>query len=91
MWRWWKATWREKQTATIGLLLLCGWNAFGIVNHVLVLLKLFAYPQEFWFVALTNYQLLYTLEITSIPLLLLGLLLLRKRAIGSADALAKPV
>lgn len=90
VWRWWRATRRERRAATIGLLLLGGWSAFGIVNHVLVLLKLFAYPQEFWFVALTNYQLLYALEMASIPLLLFGLLLLSKRTLGSADALAKP-
>lgn len=90
VWRWWSAKWRQRRVVTIGLLLFGGWSVFGIVNHLLVMLKLFAYPQEFWFVAITNYQLLYALEMARVPLLILGLVLLRKHALACSNIRSIP-
>lgn len=76
-WQWHQRLDPAVRAGHIGLLFLMGWAAASILNHALLLPRLLAYPQEFWFVAYVNYQLLYFMEAISIPMLLLGLLLLR--------------
>lgn len=76
-WQWRQRLDPSVRVGHLGLLLLMGWSLAGILNHALLLPRLIAYPQEFWFVAYVNYQLLYFLEAVSIPMLVMGLLLLR--------------
>ncbi len=76
-WQWHQQLDSKVRIGHFGLLFLMGWALAGILNHALLLPRLLAYPQQFWFVAYVNYQLLYFVEVISIPMLLLDLLLLR--------------
>lgn len=76
-WQWHQRLDASVRIGHIGLLFLMGWALAGIINHALLLPRLLAYPQQFWFVAYVSYQLLYFMEAVSVPMLLVGLLLLR--------------
>lgn len=76
-WQWHRRLGSSVRAGHIGLLLIMGWAAAGIINHLLLFPRLFAYPEQFWFIAYVSYELLYFLEAGSIPMLLLGLFLLR--------------
>lgn len=76
-WQWHQKLDAKVHTGHVGLLFLMGWAVAGVLNHALLLPRLLVYPQQFWFVAYASYQLLYFMEVVSVPILLIALLLLR--------------
>ncbi len=79
LWRWRRTVSPLQTRLHLGITFVMGWALFGVVNHLLVIPKVLAYPPQFWFIALVNVQMLYVMDVMSTPLFLIGMLLLRQR------------
>ena len=62
----------------IGIVLMMGWAVMGIVGNVLAIKRLLAYPPQFWFIALAQFELMFLLQSVSMLLLILGFLFVHK-------------
>lgn len=79
LWRWLRRqSWQKTKMTIFGIALMMGWAVMGIAGNVLAIKRLLAYPPQFWFIALAEFQLIFILQSTSMFLLILGFLLVHK-------------
>lgn len=71
-------SWQKTKATILGIVLMISWAVMGIAGNVFAIKRLLAYPPQFWFIALTEFKLMFLLQSVSMLLLIIGFLFVHK-------------
>ena len=89
-WKWFRQEQAASQRFRFGLSLIMVFAFIGILGNIIAIPRILAYPPQFWYIALTNFRLLFLSQLGSLLALLVGIGLIHNSCIRSLQSRFRP-